>query len=85
MAVLRRGGLIAAAVALGLTLTACPSHRQPPPVQSGRVVAVDPIPSRPRSVFITVRYPDGFIGRYRADRSACQLDDLYPDCAEHPN
>jgi len=76
----------AVTLCLASALVACPGRKSPPPVQQGRVVAVDPIPSRPRAVFITVRYPDGFLGRYRADRAACQLDDYYPQCAEdHPN
>lgn len=63
------------------TLTACPRRSEPPRVTSGRVVDVDPIQSRPNSVFITVRYPDGSYGRYRLARNVCAVGESYPDCA----
>jgi hypothetical protein len=67
---------------LVVTLAGCPQRREPPPPESGTVIEVNPIPGRPQTVFITVRYRDGVFGRYRVTHGHCRVDDRYPSCTE---
>lgn len=62
-------------------LTACPQDRKPKPPAQGTVTKVVSIPGRPRAENVYVRYQNGFVAHYRLTRNACEVGQIYPDCA----